>query len=99
LFADAPRQVINALTLYSFARALQFTTDIAQYFQGSFVKKLIILTMVFTVVIFAGSAILLLIAAFMYVPLLCYIKGNLKEYCCHKIDKRFVFSFSASCSV
>jgi len=24
----------------------------------------------------------------MYVPLLCYIQGNLKEYCCHKIDKR-----------
>ncbi|GAA5889812.1 hypothetical protein JCM5296_002349 [Sporobolomyces johnsonii] len=25
----------------------------------------------------------------MYVPLLCYIQGNLKVYCCHKVDKRF----------
>lgn len=44
--------------------------------------------MIFTVVIWCGSAILLAIAALMYVPLLCYIRGNLKEYCCHKIDKR-----------
>ena len=46
--------------------------------------------MIFTVVVWIGSAILLLIAAVMYIPLLCYIQGNLKEYCCHKIDKRFV---------
>jgi hypothetical protein len=32
----------------------------------------------FTVVIFAGSLLLLIIAAIGYVPLLCYIKGNLK---------------------
>jgi len=32
--------------------------------------------------------ILLLIAAICYVPLLMHIRGNLKEYCCHKVDKR-----------
>jgi hypothetical protein len=92
VLADAPRQVINALTLYSFARALHFTSDIGKYFEGSLVKKGILVTMVFTVVVFAGSAILLIIAAFMYIPLLCYIQGNLKEYCCHKIDKRYVYA-------
>ena len=46
--------------------------------------------MIFTVIVWCGSAILLAIAAVMYVPLLCYIQGNLKEYCCHKIDKRYV---------
>lgn len=50
----------------------------------------ILITMIFTVVVWAGSAVLLLIAAIMYIPLLCHIQGNLKEYCCHKIDKRFV---------
>lgn len=62
--------------------------------------------MLFTLVIWVGSAILLLVAAVMCerslalrfrrsqltqsidVPLLCYIQGNLKEYCCHKVDKR-----------
>lgn len=46
-----------------------------------------------TVLIFAGSLILLIAASIMYVPLLCYIQGNLKEYVCHKVDKvgqRFV---------
>jgi len=32
--------------------------------------------------------LLLIIAGICYVPLLCYIKGNLKEYCCYKVDKR-----------
>lgn len=93
LLADAPRQVINSLTLYSFGKAFNFTTDISKYTNDgdghfSLVRAGVLCTMIFTVVIFAGSAILLFIAALMYVPLLCYIQGNLKEYCCHKIDKR-----------
>ena len=28
------------------------------------------------------------IAFIIYIPLLSVIQGNLKEYCCHKIDKR-----------
>jgi hypothetical protein len=30
----------------------------------------------------------LIVAVFVYIPLLCMIRGNLKEYCVHKIDKR-----------
>lgn len=88
--ADAPRQVINAITLYSFGKSENFTTDLSVYFSGSILKDGVIVTMVFTTVMWIGSALLLLIAAFMYVPLLCYIQGNLKEYCCHKVDKRLV---------
>lgn len=88
LLADAPRQVINGLTLYSFARSVGFTTDIHKWYDGSFAKASVLVSMIFTVTIWVGSFILLLVAAFMYVPLLCYIQGNLKEYCCHKVDKR-----------
>ncbi|RKO89985.1 hypothetical protein BDK51DRAFT_15094, partial [Blyttiomyces helicus] len=42
----------------------------------------------FSVLIWTISAISLVVAFFIYVPLLCNIRGNLKEYCCHKIDKR-----------
>jgi len=45
-------------------------------------------TTFFTFVVFAGSALLLIIAGICYIPLLCYIQGNLKEYVCHKVDKR-----------
>jgi len=34
------------------------------------------------------TGISLLIAFIIYIPLLSVIQGNLKEYCCHKIDKR-----------
>ncbi|GAA5995746.1 hypothetical protein JCM5350_005892 [Sporobolomyces pararoseus] len=88
LLADAPRQVINAITLYSFGKSENFTTDLSVYFSGSILRDGVIVTMVFTVVMWLGSALLLLIAAICYVPLLCYIQGNLKEYCCHKVDKR-----------
>ncbi|KAJ3040018.1 hypothetical protein HK097_002686, partial [Rhizophlyctis rosea] len=43
---------------------------------------------IFSVTLWAISAIQLLIAVGVYLPLLCRIRGNLKEYCCHKIDKR-----------
>lgn len=78
LLADAPRQVINAITLYSFAKSEQWTTDLSVYFSGSIFKSAVIVTMLFTLVIWVGSALLLLVAAVMYVPLLCYIQGNLK---------------------
>lgn len=92
LLADGPRQVINGLTLYSFGEAFNWTTDVSKYVDVdgklSLVRTGVLCTMVFTTVMWAGSAILLTIAALMYIPLLCYIRGNLKEYCCHKIDKR-----------
>jgi len=45
--------------------------------------------MLLTVSIWALSFIRLLVAGLLYWPLLvCHIRGNLKEYCCHKVDKR-----------
>lgn len=86
--ADGPRQVINALTLFGLVEVNKFSTNIYDYYGGSILTAIMLLTMIFTVLVFAISAILLLVASLMYLPLLCYIKGNLKAYCCHKIDKR-----------
>jgi hypothetical protein len=44
-----------------------------------------------TVSIWLVAAIQLLAAFILYVPLLFQIRGNLKEYCVHKIDKRYLF--------
>jgi len=51
------------------------------------VTNILLVTIIFTVTVFIGSLLLLIIAAILYIPLLCYIQGNLKEYCCHKVDK------------
>jgi hypothetical protein len=48
LLADAPRQVINGITLYSFARSVNFTTDISKWYEGSFAKASVLLSMAFT---------------------------------------------------
>jgi len=88
LVADGPRQVVNALTLYALAEVAHFSTNIEDYYENNIFTAIMLLTMLFTVIIFAGSAILLSVATLLYLPLICYIKGNLKEYCCHKIDKR-----------
>lgn len=81
LLADGPRQSINALTLYSFwvanDRGNPFE-KITTYYDGNYVTAMLLVAMVFTTLIFIGSLLLLCLAAILYVPLLCYIRGNLK---------------------
>jgi len=93
LLADGPRQTINALTLYAIYLARKDRPgawyDVPKYFTGNNLStSALTVTTFFTVVVFAGSLLLLIAAGIAYVPLLCYIQGNLKEYCCHKVDKR-----------
>ncbi|EJD48558.1 hypothetical protein AURDEDRAFT_112975 [Auricularia subglabra TFB-10046 SS5] len=90
LLADGPRQVINGLTLYAIylsKRDLGPWDDFAKY-SSNYVTTLLLISTLFTVIIFLGSLLILIAAALCYVPLLCYIRGNLKEFCCHKVDKR-----------
>jgi len=82
-FADGPRQVINALTLFAIYLARKDDGspwyNLKKYFKGNnLITSALTISTLFTVVIFAGSLLLLIIAALCYVPLLCYIKGNLK---------------------
>ncbi|KAF8165455.1 hypothetical protein B0H34DRAFT_762657 [Crassisporium funariophilum] len=93
LLADTPRQTINALTLYAVwlvkSREPEPWYDVSKYFKGnSLSTSALTLTSLFTAVICAGSLLLLVVAGICYIPLLCHIQGNLKEYCCHKVDKR-----------
>ncbi|KAI0082577.1 hypothetical protein K474DRAFT_1688106 [Panus rudis PR-1116 ss-1] len=92
LLADGPRQSINALTLYAFYLSKKDDGDffdLGKYFAGNdLVTTALTISTAFTVLVFAGSLLLLVIAGICYIPLLCHIQGNLKEYCCHKVDKR-----------
>ncbi|KAJ3490077.1 hypothetical protein NLI96_g1696 [Meripilus lineatus] len=92
LLADGPRQSINALTLYAFYLSKEGKGewyDISKYFAGNdLVTTALTISTAFTVLVFAGSLLLLITAGVCYIPLLCHIQGNLKEYCCHKVDKR-----------
>ena len=81
LLADGPRQVINGLTLYSFYLSQKDNGpfwDLNKYTNGSVITGALIFSTLTTLAIFAGSALLLLAAGILYIPLLCYIRGNLK---------------------
>lgn len=93
LLAEAPRQVINVVTLEALAPewlkirngSISFDNEVLG---ENLLQKILTGTMAFSVLVFAISFILVCIAAILYIPLFCHIRGNLKEYCCHKVDKR-----------
>jgi len=77
--------------LYLVARANHFTTDwdqLSEYWNDSVSTLLLLLAMLTTIGLFLLSFIQLAIAFILYFPVLFYIQGNLKEYVCHKVDKR-----------
>lgn len=79
ILADGPRQSINALLLYAFGTANGWQThDIPAWWNYEPITAMLLFAMIATVLIFAGSMVLLIAASVMYVPLLCYIQGNLK---------------------
>lgn len=93
LLTEAPRQVINIVTLIALApkwvQMKEGTLTLHNAALGkSILQQIMTVTMAFSVAIFIISFGLVCVTALMYVPLLCHIQGNLKEYCCHKVDKR-----------
>jgi hypothetical protein len=82
LLAEGPRQTINALTLWSIYLSKKKQGnwyDVPKYFVGNTLSvSALTVTTFFTVVVFIGSLLLLIIAGIGYIPLLCYIQGNLK---------------------
>jgi hypothetical protein len=93
LLAEAPRQVINIVTLEALVPewikihngSVSFNNEALG---SSLMQKVLTGTMAFSVLVFSISFILVCVAAILYIPLFCHIRGNLKEYCCHKVDKR-----------
>ncbi|KAI8345835.1 hypothetical protein B0O80DRAFT_471614 [Mortierella sp. GBAus27b] len=92
MLADAPRQVINATILYQ-----TFHAHLDELFNWDKIigkgdkflfKKIALSAMIFTVAMFTISLVKVIVAVIVYIPLVSHIRGNLKEFCCHKIDKR-----------
>ncbi|CAO3638729.1 unnamed protein product [Mucor hiemalis] len=93
LLAEAPRQVINIVTLEALVPEWLRIRNGSVSFNNealgdSLVQKVLTGTMAFSVLVFSISFILVCVAVVLYIPLFCHIRGNLKEYCCHKVDKR-----------
>lgn len=93
MIVQAPRQVINIMTLIAFMKALGFNftnlDDVAQLLPSlKTADKFTFCVMVFTSLMFIFSGVATLIAIVLWIPLVAKVQGNLKEYVCHKMDKR-----------
>ncbi|KAK5821314.1 hypothetical protein F5H01DRAFT_275722 [Linnemannia elongata] len=90
LLADAPRQLINMTMLYqAFKDHLDNTFfQWGDYIGHELLKQIALGAMMFTVTVFIFNMLSFIAAVCMYIPLVSHIQGNLKEYCCYKIDKR-----------
>ncbi|KAG0203944.1 hypothetical protein BGX28_003946 [Mortierella sp. GBA30] len=93
LVVQAPRQVINIMTLVAFMGAVGFDIvnlgDLGQRFPHlSSADLFTFCVMVFTSLMFIGSVLATVAAVVLWIPLVAKVQGNLKEYVCHKMDKR-----------
>ncbi|KAG0363224.1 hypothetical protein BGZ54_008280 [Gamsiella multidivaricata] len=90
MFADGPRQVINGLVLITVVRGEWATHGLAFWNYDGY-DSMTLVTMglqTFTLTLWIISVLLMIVAVCLYIPLVIQIQGNLKEFCCHKIDKR-----------
>ncbi|KAI8049421.1 uncharacterized protein B0P05DRAFT_592108 [Gilbertella persicaria] len=92
LLAEAPRQVINIVTLIAIIpKWIQINHGLEVSYEGlgkTYIQRIMTGTMIFSTFMFGISFISFCAAVIIYFPVLCHIRGNLKEYCCHKVDKR-----------
>lgn len=97
LLAEAPRRIFNFFTIYDIISAYN-PKNISDFFNifgqlvgdswGSRARFLVLAFATFTFIVWFVNMISLVVSFFIYVPLVSRVKGNLKEYCVKKIDKR-----------
>ncbi|KAG0276981.1 hypothetical protein BGZ95_006718 [Linnemannia exigua] len=89
MFADGPRQVINGMILIKIIGGSWSKYGLAIWdYNLDVMQKITVCLMMFTLTLWIISVLLMFVAVVLYIPLVIHIQGNLKEYCCHKIDKR-----------
>ena len=88
LFAEAPRNAINIFTLYTLYDNTAKIRAAVNVESGTVLQFLGSLLLAASTSIFIVSFLTTMLALIIYIPLMLEIQGNLKEYCCHKIDKR-----------
>ena len=99
--AEGPRQFFNMVTLYDIIQDVIKTNNIKATGLEAYFKAIPIIVSTkskdvvalyalstLTITIWLISFLTLVIATFVYMYLIFSIRGNLKEYCVHKFDKR-----------
>ncbi|KAJ9056537.1 Potassium transporter [Entomophthora muscae] len=86
---NVPREAIKSYFLHSLNGNFENLKDRISSFSSSLILSYTTLgSLLITNILFLLSALSVLVAALLYIPLAFHIRGNLKEYCCYKVDKR-----------
>ncbi|KAI9187697.1 Potassium transporter [Blastocladiella emersonii ATCC 22665] len=95
LFAETPRHLINAALLsfhvWETGKDSRGNFDMDRFVANSkatMTTQFGVFVMAFVLTMYMINLLSTILAALVYVPLLCRMRGNLKEYVCHLIDKR-----------
>lgn len=92
IFADGPRQVINAMTLWSVLKVnTSFIETVKEIAVSSYVQAIVISLMLFSLVIWIFSVLQFLIALLCAIPLYVHVQKTctgLEEYCYVRINGR-----------
>lgn len=93
IFADSPRQVLNALTLYSVLKIdSDFVDTVKDLATKSFTEAAVVSVMAFSLFIWVINVSQFIIALLCACPLYVHIDKSectgLEEYCCTRINKR-----------
>lgn len=88
LLSEGPRQAINALTVFSVLSTRNFALNAAAYADITPFQWTVLGFMALSLLIWLFSFVRFCIAALIFFPLLCHIRGGLTEFVVRKIDKR-----------
>lgn len=93
IFADSPRQVLNALTLYSVLKIdSDFVDTVEELANRSFTEAAVVSVMAFSLLIWVINVTQFIIALLCACPIYVHIDksgcSGLEEYCCTRINKR-----------
>lgn len=88
VLTEGPRQVINALTVFSVLSTRDFSFEASAYANITPYQWTVLSFMSLSLLIWLFSFVRFCIAAIIFLPLLCHIQGGLTEFVVRKIDKR-----------
>jgi len=88
IFSEGPRQVINALTVFSVLSTRNFSFEPADYASITLYQWTVIGFMGLSLLIWLFSFVRFCLAALLFLPILCHLQGGLTEFVVRKIDKR-----------
>ncbi|ORY79971.1 hypothetical protein BCR37DRAFT_381399 [Protomyces lactucae-debilis] len=88
ILSEGPRQAINAMTVFSVLSTRNFSFKPEAYENITYFQWTVLGFMALSLIIWLFSFVRFCLAALLFFPILCHIRGGLTEFVVRRIDKR-----------